>query len=260
MEAKKQKPQKDELKLFAGRLQKAMDAAKLTADEISERQKKDKKRHGEGDTGLTQVELANRLKIAQGMIADYIGAKVAPTAQNLAALAKALGVSADYLIGLSDEPTPDSNVQDIAKKYGLSGAALETLAGINSDYDYTWQDKWGKKTEAEKEDIEKTIRRNARRVIDSVNLLLSDIDIAYLFFDTIADIIVVQSREEKGFLITEVDEEYAEEPERYHQGRVIKFSLAASLCDILAQAVALNTPPETPKRGGKNATSKKEEG
>jgi transcriptional regulator with XRE-family HTH domain len=276
MGVQKQKVPKDELKTFADRLQRAMGAAKLTAEEISIRRGKNRL----GEVGLTQVELANRMGVGQGMIADYYSAKAAPTVQNLAALAKALGVSCDYLAGVSPAMDTDPDVQAIAKKYGLSGAALETLAGIRGDYEWgaggkpdssRARERWeifephyknmepAKRNEVMEGYKEDVIRFSLRRM-EIINLLLSSCDIAGMFFDAIAEIIYMQSKEEERFAIpTEKGG-----TRLYSQtGRTLKFSIAASLCEILAEAVALNTPPETPKQARKKratSTNQKEEG
>src|SRR5262245_39857401 len=55
--------------------------------------------------GFTQTELAGLTQLSSKMIWRYENEGGEPTANALAKLAKALWVSADYLIGLVDEPT-----------------------------------------------------------------------------------------------------------------------------------------------------------
>jgi transcriptional regulator with XRE-family HTH domain len=226
------------------------------------------------EKGMNQQELADKLGVRRQTVQLYEAGGAAPKIDGILAIAEAFDVSADYLIGLSNEPSPKADVQAISKKYGLSGAALETLAALREDYEWAA----GEKSDATRflaraepllqkfeparrdevmEKYKEDIMPFLLRRMKIINLLFSSCGIAEMFFDAIADIIDVQSKEEENFKISRWGG-----GERFfvQDGRTIKFSLAASLCDILAQAVALNTPPETPKRGGKNATSKKEEG
>jgi transcriptional regulator with XRE-family HTH domain len=56
--------------------------------------------------GLTQTELGQKLGISQRVIANWERKPVALRAEQLAALADALGVSADYLLGRPDAKQP----------------------------------------------------------------------------------------------------------------------------------------------------------
>ena len=56
--------------------------------------------------GLSQEELAEAVGVNQGQISDYEQSKGNPTASSLVGLAKALDTSIDYLLGLTDDPTP----------------------------------------------------------------------------------------------------------------------------------------------------------
>ncbi len=51
-------------------------------------------------SGLTQVELANHMKISKQCISDFKSGKSFPSIQTLRLLCKYLDVSADYLLGL----------------------------------------------------------------------------------------------------------------------------------------------------------------
>lgn len=59
--------------------------------------------------GLSQEELAEAVAIDQTQISDYERSKGNPTASSLVGLADALGTSADYLLGRTDDPTPLSH-------------------------------------------------------------------------------------------------------------------------------------------------------
>lgn len=57
---------------------------------------------------LTQEELAEAVDVAVLQINRYENNKNEPSAEMLSRLAKALGCSADYLLGLADDPLPRS--------------------------------------------------------------------------------------------------------------------------------------------------------
>ena len=56
--------------------------------------------------GWTQTELAEAAGLSQNAISDYEADKRQPGSVALAPLARALECSADYLLGLTDDPTP----------------------------------------------------------------------------------------------------------------------------------------------------------
>jgi transcriptional regulator with XRE-family HTH domain len=63
-------------------------------------------RHRREQLGLSQIELAQAMHIAQGRISQWeSGARTQMSLQNLRSLARALGVSADYLIGTWEDDT-----------------------------------------------------------------------------------------------------------------------------------------------------------
>jgi len=56
--------------------------------------------------GYSQQELASKIGIAMNSLYHYEKNRKTPSAEVVAKLAEALGVSADYLLGLTDDPTP----------------------------------------------------------------------------------------------------------------------------------------------------------
>lgn len=69
--------------------------------------------------GFTQEQLAEMLNLSRGTIARYELGEIEPKLQNLAAIASALHVSADYLMGLHS--------QVIRTEEPLSEKAIESL-------------------------------------------------------------------------------------------------------------------------------------
>lgn len=57
------------------------------------------------ENNITQRELAERTGTTECTISRYVSGERVPHANNLCKIAKALNVSTDYLVGLSNEPT-----------------------------------------------------------------------------------------------------------------------------------------------------------
>ena len=68
------------------------------------------------DAGLTQQELGERAGIHPMMVSRYESDKAVPNVQNLLALADALGVSVDYLLGRVDERTAILEESDLPER------------------------------------------------------------------------------------------------------------------------------------------------
>lgn len=76
---------------------------------------------------LTQNDLAELMNCNRQKIADLERGKSTPSANDLILLSKIFNVSADYLLGLSDTPTTDKDIQFICEYTGLSEKSVEKL-------------------------------------------------------------------------------------------------------------------------------------
>lgn len=56
--------------------------------------------------GINQIWLAEKIHTTGATVSRYLNADRMPRGENVASVASALNVSADYLLGLSDDPTP----------------------------------------------------------------------------------------------------------------------------------------------------------
>lgn len=56
--------------------------------------------------GITQAEVAKRLGVTRSVIARYEKEINDPPSENISRLAEILGVSADWLLGRTDDPSP----------------------------------------------------------------------------------------------------------------------------------------------------------
>lgn len=62
------------------------------------------------ERGITQTELGERLGVTQNQISRYERGAVNPSVETLIQLTQILNTSADYLLGLSPNPNPDSDL------------------------------------------------------------------------------------------------------------------------------------------------------
>lgn len=72
----------------------------------------------------TQEEFAKFLGISRPTVGFYESGQRIPDALVLRQIAEKCNVSADYLLGLTDEKTPDQSIQAICKKTGLTAKAV----------------------------------------------------------------------------------------------------------------------------------------
>ena len=80
--------------------------------------------------GKKQLDLAKAIGVHANVISYFCSGKRTPNAHQLADIARELRVSADWLLGLSDAPTPPSG-EEIAIEYtGLSEVALNNVKRI----------------------------------------------------------------------------------------------------------------------------------
>lgn len=78
--------------------------------------------------GWTMQEIADRLDTTKASISGYEQHDRMPTPDKIIIFAKLFGVSVDYILGQTDDPTPHSKLAD-AKTY-LSGIRQITWDGI----------------------------------------------------------------------------------------------------------------------------------
>lgn len=77
--------------------------------------------------GLTQSELADNMGIQRVTIAKYETGQRAPSIDHLINFAEYFQVSTDYLLGLTESSTTDTNVKMVCDYTGLSEEAVETI-------------------------------------------------------------------------------------------------------------------------------------
>ena len=84
----------------------------------------------------TITALARNLGITRQAVAQYLDGTGKPNSDKLAKISKYFGVSSDYLLGLSNVPTTDTNLQAICNRTGLSD---DFVSWLESHKDYAPQ-------------------------------------------------------------------------------------------------------------------------
>lgn len=91
------------------------------------------KERGENQTTLAAKISAQLGTIQRQTISLYMNGQSKPDTERLTALAKVLNVSADWLLGLADDPVFDADERAIVEATGLSGLAVATLMQSKSE-------------------------------------------------------------------------------------------------------------------------------
>lgn len=80
----------------------------------------------------TQEEVAKAIGVQRAAVGHYQTGVRLPGAKTLACIAQYFGVSADYLLGLTDAPTTDADLRAVCDYTGLSEGAVEGLAALKA--------------------------------------------------------------------------------------------------------------------------------
>lgn len=81
-------------------------------------------------SGFSQAELCEKAGITKGALSSYLSGRYAPKQKTLEALAKALGVSVFYLMGLEDENSSEKGVKVPVLGEVPAGIPLEAIEDI----------------------------------------------------------------------------------------------------------------------------------
>lgn len=81
--------------------------------------------------GISQADLAKDIGKTRQSVNFYTLGETVPDADTLILISRRLGVSVDYLLGLSDAAALDTSIQDIHKLTGLSEKAIDMLIKTN---------------------------------------------------------------------------------------------------------------------------------
>lgn len=84
------------------------------------------------ESNLTQDDLAEMLDVGSLQINRYENGKTIPNADVVAKLALALSISSDYLLGLTDDPTPQTLSGGLSTKERAVLAALRRADSLKA--------------------------------------------------------------------------------------------------------------------------------
>lgn len=82
-----------------------------------------------------QKDLAAVLNVTDNTVSYYCGGSRLPNTSQIKTIADFLECSADFLLGLTETPTVDTNVRAICDYTGLSESAVKTLHTLNENRD-----------------------------------------------------------------------------------------------------------------------------
>jgi len=80
--------------------------------------------------GWSQEMLSDKLGISRNTLTKLEGGFRDFKSKELLHIAKVLGVSTDYLLGLTDVSSPDVTVREVSERYGLSESGLSALSDM----------------------------------------------------------------------------------------------------------------------------------
>ncbi len=86
------------------------------------------------EKNISQDDLATELGISRLSVGNYERGVRTPEAETIIKLAKHFSVSADYLLGLSDVKSLDTDIKSVCEFTGLSECAVETLVDKENDF------------------------------------------------------------------------------------------------------------------------------
>lgn len=174
------------------------------------------------ERGTIQDDLKVVLDVkSRQSITGYIDGSTIPTSDKIVALARYYGVSADYLLGLSDCPSPNEDIKTVHKVTGLSEKAIENVHAL------IMRDASG--TES-----------NCGPFSEMLSSILEDDDMSYM----IADIVSLQ--DEINMLARVIKQIHANNTEAnwedrceslYNDSRLLKYEIIESCKDLLDRVV-----------------------
>lgn len=89
--------------------------------------------HGEQSTPRVEAECGIRHSLIEDLESFSMNPPRAVDYMTVAELARHYGVCSDYLLGLDDKPTKDTNIRGIQEYTGLSAKAVESLGRVKSN-------------------------------------------------------------------------------------------------------------------------------
>lgn len=132
--------------------------------------------------GTTQEEMKTVLGLMNRQsVTGYVDGSTQPTPEKIIAASKYFGVSADYLLGLSEHPSIEGGRREAAEYTGLSEAAVEALHEIKGHFEVGDFDVDGSYIKDEKESLQEADKlmgvASALIASESFYMVLSFLDV-----------------------------------------------------------------------------------
>lgn len=89
-----------------------------------------------GKTKISQSEIAADIGVSRQTVSEYLLGNTQPNAETIIKIAKKFEVSSDYLLGLSNAPTNDKDLQFICDYTGLSIDTVKYISEKNTSYHF----------------------------------------------------------------------------------------------------------------------------
>ena len=86
----------------------------------------------QGEKGLSVQEFADEIGVSRNSLGFWLRGERTPSAENLADIRKATGLSIDYLLGLAPSPASDPSIREICEYSGLPPESVEALHYIKN--------------------------------------------------------------------------------------------------------------------------------
>ena len=102
----------------------------------------------QGENGLSVQEFADKIGVSRNSLGFWLRADRTPSAENLADIRKATGISIDYLLGLAPSPASDPAIREICEYTGLSPESVKALHNITNGGSYLFAEEEANKTQS----------------------------------------------------------------------------------------------------------------
>lgn len=89
-----------------------------------------------GKTKISQSEISADIGVSRQTVSEYLLGNTQPNAETIIKIAKKFEVSSDYLLGLSNAPTNDKDLQFICDYTGLSIDTVKYISEKNTSYNF----------------------------------------------------------------------------------------------------------------------------
>lgn len=141
--------------------------------------------------GIMQKELAEHIEVTANTVSYYLSGERCPDIEKLVEIAKYLNVTTDYLLGISDIKSPDTELRAVCDYTGLSENSIEILREWNhraKNPNFYFSSKTGNVSDIL--DVSNIVNQKYSNLLNTLNFLLCEPDQKHkrLLFESISDL------------------------------------------------------------------------